>query len=111
MKNIKIKNKYIGSKYPPFIIAEISANHKKSLNRIYKIINAASKAGFDAIKVQTYKPETITMKLNSDDFKIIDKKSLWNNKTLYEIYKKGSLPWEWHDKISKFCTKKKNYFF
>ena len=111
MKNIKINNKYIGDKYPPFIIAEISANHKKSLQRIYKIINAASVAGFDAIKVQTYKPETITMKINSNDFKIKDKKSLWYNKTLYEIYKKGSLPWEWHEKISKFCKKKKIIFF
>ena len=111
MKDIKIKNKLIGEKKPPFLIAEISGNHKKNLKRIYKIITAASKAGFDAIKVQTYKPETITMNVNSKDFKIVDKKSLWNNKSLFEIYKKGSLPWEWHKKISNFCKAKKIIFF
>ena len=102
MKNIKIKNKYIGSKYPPFIIAEISANHKKSLNRIYKIINGTPKTNWEEIP--------LSRKLDTKDLeiKIIDKKNIhlsnYNPKIL-------SLPWEWHDKISKFCTKKKIIFF
>ena len=80
-----MNNNYITRNSKPFLIAEISGNHKKNIKRIYKIIDEASKAGFDAIKIQTYKPDTITMNLKKNDFKILDKKSLWKNKTLFEV--------------------------
>ncbi len=91
---------------PPFIIAEISANHNNSLNRTLKLVDAAKDAGADAVKLQTYKPETITLKSFKKDFLIKNNKSLWKGKYLHQLYKKGSLPWEWHHKI--FQRAKKN---
>jgi pseudaminic acid synthase len=111
MKNIAVQNKIIGPNQSPFLIAEISANHKNNIKRVYKIINAAVKAGFDAIKVQTYTADTITLKSNKKDFKILDKKSIWYGKSLHNIYTKGSMPWNWHKKLSNYCKKKKIIFF
>lgn len=111
MKNIVVQNKLIGPNQSPFLIAEISGNHKKNIKRVYKIIDAATKAGFDAIKMQTYTADTITLKSNKKDFKIFDKKSIWYQKSLHDIYSKGSFPWNWHKKISNYCKKKKIIFF
>ena len=98
--------KEISERKPPFIVAEISANHNNSLNRTLKLIDAAKNAGADAIKIQTYKPDTITLKSKKKDFLINNKKSLWFGKYLYELYSKGSLPWEWHKAV--FEREKKN---
>ena len=71
---------------PPFIVAEISGNHKQSLKRAYKLVDAAAKAGADAIKLQTFKPEEMTLNMNSGEF-VLKNKSIngsWRNKTLYE---------------------------
>jgi pseudaminic acid synthase len=111
MKNVVVQNKIIGPNHSPFLIAEISANHKNDIKRVYKIVNAAAKAGFDAIKVQTYKADTITLKSNKKDFQILDKKSIWYGKNLHNIYTKGSMPWDWHKKIKNYCNKKKIIFF
>tara|TARA_B100000787_G_scaffold158990_1_gene136786 strand:+ start:1469 stop:2524 length:1056 start_codon:yes stop_codon:yes gene_type:complete len=111
MKNVVVQNKIIGPNHSPFLIAEISANHKNDIKRVYKIVNAAAKAGFDAIKVQTYKADTITLKSNKKDFQILDKKSIWYGKNLHNIYTKGSMPWDWHKKIKNYCSKKKIIFF
>ena len=111
MKNVVVQNKIIGPNHSPFLIAEISANHKNDIKRVYKIVNAAAKAGFDAIKVQTYKADTITLKSNKKDFKILDKKSIWYGKSLHDIYLQGSMPWDWHIKIKNYCIKKKIIFF
>ena len=96
---MKIKNRIISENYPPFIVAEISANHNNRLSRALKLIDEAKKAGADAVKIQTYKADTITMKSKNKNFLIKDKNSLWNGKYLYDLYKQGSTPWEWHKEI------------
>ena len=85
----------------PFIIAEISGNHKQSLKRALKLIDAAADAGADAIKLQTFTPEGMTLNIKKGEFLLKDKKiaRAWRNKTLFEIFKKAQTPWEWHKKI------------
>ena len=96
---IKIGDKIISSKKPPFLIAEISANHKGSFKRAVKLIKLAAKSGFDAIKLQTYDPNLITLNSKKKDFLINDKKSIWDKKRLYELYKEGQTPKRWHKKL------------
>ena len=99
---IKIQSRSIGRNYEPFIIAEISANHNQSISKALKIIRGAAKAGVDAVKLQTYTPDT--MKIIKKNI-IKDKKSPWKGKDLYELYKKGSTPWKWHKKIFSYAKK------
>lgn len=93
-KSISIDGRKIGPEYPPYIIAELSANHNGDINRAYQIMEEAVKAGADAIKLQTYTHDTITMDCDSEEFQI--KGGLWDGKTLYELYKEAHLPWDWH---------------
>jgi pseudaminic acid synthase len=99
MKNLTINNRPIGRNHPPFIIAEMSGNHNKSLNRALKIVEAAANAGVHGLKLQTYTPETITLNVKSDDFFISDKNSLWQGHYLYDLYAEAYTPWEWHRPI------------
>ena len=101
-----INSRIISNKNKPFIIAEMSANHNGSLKNALKLVDIASKSGADAIKLQTYTADTMTIKSNRKEFLITDKKNLWKNKTLYELYKKGETPLSWHKKI--FDRAKKN---
>lgn len=94
MQEIKIAGRLIGSAHPPFVIAELSANHNGKLETAMRIIEEAKKAGADAVKLQTYKPDTITLNCDSDDFKI--KGGLWNGRTLYDLYEEAHMPWDWH---------------
>jgi len=80
-----------------YIIAELSANHNGSLKRAKESIHAASEAGTDAIKLQTYLPDTITIDCDNDYFKI--KGTQWAGKTLYDLYKEAYTPWEWHEEL------------
>lgn len=80
----------------PFIIAEMSGNHNQSLERALAIVDAAANAGADALKLQTYTPDTITMK---NVYTITDKKSLWFGRDLYDLYQEAYTPWEWHRAI------------
>lgn len=92
---IEIAGRKIGPGYPPYIIAELSANHNGDIERAYKIMEAAKKAGADAIKLQTYRADTITIDCDNDDFQI--KGGLWDGQTLYNLYKGAQMPWEWHE--------------
>jgi pseudaminic acid synthase len=92
-------------KKTPIIIAEMSGNHNGSLKKALDIVREASKAGADAIKLQTYTAETITINSKSRDFIIHDKKSLWKKERLYNLYKKAHTPWSWHKKIYNLAKK------
>ena len=96
---MKIDNYQIGKNHPPFIIAEMSGNHNQSLSRALKIVDAAARSGAHAIKLQTYKPETITIKSNNKEFKINDPDSLWDKKDLFTLYQSACTPYEWHKPI------------
>ncbi|ODS35509.1 pseudaminic acid synthase [Candidatus Altiarchaeales archaeon WOR_SM1_SCG] len=101
MKKIKIKNKFIGEQEPCFIIAELSANHLRKFELAVDTIKAAKKSGADAIKLQTYTPDTITIDSDNEYFKI--KGTLWDGKTLYDLYKEAYTPWEWQQKLQKIA--------
>lgn len=93
-KEICIDNRMIGCSHPPYLIAEMSANHNGKIDNAFRIIEEAKKAGADAIKLQTYKPDTITLNFDNEEFKI--RGGLWDGRTLYELYEEAHMPWEWH---------------
>ena len=95
---MKIGDRYIGEDNPCFIIAELSANHNGDLNVAIETIRAAKKAGADAIKLQTYTPDTLTIDCNNEHFKI-EGGTLWDGKTLYELYGEAYTPWSWHKQL------------
>ena len=92
-------------KKSPFFIAEISSNHNGSLTRAKQLIKLAKNYGADAVKLQTYTPNTLTIKSNKSDFKI--KGGLWNGKTLWDLYKKAHTPFEWHKELFDYAKKLK----
>ena len=87
----------------PFIIAEMSGNHNQSLERALAIVDAAAAAGVDAIKIQTYTADTMTLDIDTGEFFIADKDSLWEGESLYHLYEKAYTPWEWHKPIFDRC--------
>lgn len=87
----------------PFIIAEMSGNHNQSLDRALAIVDAAAEAGVDAIKIQTYTADTMTLDIDTGEFFIADKDSLWEGESLYHLYEKAYTPWEWHKPIFDRC--------
>ena len=103
MLEITVGNKTIGKNHRPFIIAEMSGNHNQSLDRALEIVDAAAEAGADALKLQTYTADTMTVK---GAFTIQDKQSLWHGQELHDLYKKAYTPWEWHKAI--FARAKKH---
>lgn len=89
-------HQYIGSNVRPFIIAEMSGNHNKSLDRALAIVDAAAEAGAQAIKLQTFTADTMTLDINQGEFTINDSKSLWAGQALHSLYQQAYTPWEWH---------------
>lgn len=90
----------------PFIIAEMSGNHNHSLESALEIVDKAAEAGVDALKIQTYTADTITIDKSDGEFFIADKNSLWKGESLYNLYKKAYTPWEWHKAIFDRCKEK-----
>ena len=107
---VKLNKSFVNNFSKPYIIAELSGNHGGSLNKALMLVKKAKEAGADAIKLQTFKPNSITLNSKKSDFKIKDPKSLWKNAYLYKLYSKAYTPWEWHEKIFKYA-KKINRFF
>ena len=103
MHEISINNQKIGQNHPPYIIAEMSANHNGDINNAYKIIDMSKKCGANAVKLQTYTPNTLTIENDSPDFQITD--GLWAGQSLYELYKSAHMPWEWHKPLFNYAKK------
>lgn len=89
-----INGRAIGSDHAPYIIAEMSANHNGSLQTAFRLIDEAKRAGADAVKIQSYTADTITLNSNAPDFQI--RGGLWDGRTLYDLYQQAHLPWDWH---------------
>lgn len=100
---ISIAGRPIGPDYAPYIIAELSANHNGKLETALKIIEEAKKAGADAVKLQTYTADTITLDSDAEEFQIHG--GLWDGKNLYQLYKEAQMPWEWHATLFEHARK------
>ena len=101
--DIEVAGRKIGLNHKPFVIAEMSGNHNNDLKRALALVDAAAEAKVDALKIQTATPDGLTLNLSSEDFTISDKKSLWNGRTLYDLYKEAVTPWDWHEAIFERC--------
>ena len=102
---MKIAHHTIGPGAPPFIIAEMSGNHNQSLDKALEIVEAAAKAGAQALKLQTYTADTMTLNISDGDFFIKDELSPWKGKNLYDLYNLAHTPWEWHASITERSQK------
>lgn len=99
--DLKISDAMIGKGQPIYIIAELSANHNQQFDAAVKLIHAAKSAGADAVKLQTYTPDTLTIDANNKYFRI--KGTLWNGKTLYNLYQEAYTPWEWQPRLKEYA--------
>ncbi|WP_376797505.1 pseudaminic acid synthase [Thermogemmatispora sp.] len=99
---MKIGNRHVGSGHPVFIIAELSANHNNDFDHAVKLVQIAKEIGADAIKLQTYTPDTLTIKCDADYFRVSEG-LLWSGKSLYDLYAEAYMPWEWQPKLKKIA--------
>ena len=102
MTSFKIGSQEIGTGFRPYVIAELSGNHNGDINRIFALIDAAKQAGADAIKIQTYTADTMTIDCDLDDFMISG--GPWDGYRLYDLYTEAHTPWEWHHQIFDRCN-------
>jgi N-acetylneuraminate synthase len=101
--SITIAGRRIAADMPPYVIAELSANHNGKIDTAIKIINEAKKAGADAVKLQTYTADTITLDSDTAEFQIHG--GLWDGKTLHQLYQEAHMPWDWHEILFKHARK------
>lgn len=106
---MKIDGISIGPDHKPYVIAEISANHNGSIEKAKQLIYLAKNAGASAVKLQTYTPDTITLKSSKNDFKIND--GLWKGRTLYDLYEEAHTPWAWHKPLFEYAKELKITIF
>lgn len=99
----EIAGRTIGTTCPPYVIAELSANHDGKLEKALAIIDQAKAVGADAVKLQTYRPDTITLDSDAEEFRIHG--GLWDGRTLYELYEEAHTPWEWHKALFEHARK------
>jgi len=102
-KGIAIGSRHIGPGESAYIIAEMSANHNQNFDRAVEIVKAAKEAGANAVKLQTYTPDTMTIPSDKEYFRI-GKGSLWEGRTLYDLYTEAYMPWEWQPKLKKIAN-------
>ncbi len=103
MQSVKIGQYLLDQDHPPFVIAEMSGNHNHSLERALAIVEAAAHAGVQALKLQTYTADTMTLDIDEGEFYIDDPNSLWQGTSLYKLYQQAYTPWEWHRPIFDRC--------
>ena len=101
-KHITINGRKIGAGYPVYIVAEMSGNHNQDFDQAVKIIHSMKEAGADAVKLQTYTPDTMTIDCDNDYFKI--KGTIWEGKNLYKLYREAYTPWEWQPKLKNIAN-------
>jgi pseudaminic acid synthase len=102
MHKICIEGRKIDYKEPCYIVAEMSANHAQNFEQALEIIEAAKEAGADAVKLQTYTPDTMTINVRNEYFKV--KETIWEGKNLYDLYSEAQTPWDWHSKLKEHAT-------
>ena len=100
---IKINGRQVGAGNPVYVVAEVSANHNGSIQQAIRIVEAAAAAGADAVKLQTYRPDTITMKSDRECFRISGG-TLWDGRTLHDLYAEAYMPWEWQGELKGIAT-------
>jgi N-acetylneuraminate synthase len=100
---IQIGARKIGAGHPVYVIAEVSANHNGSLDEAIRIVEAAAAAGVDAVKLQTYRPETITLQSDREWFRISGG-TLWDGRTLYDLYSEAYMPWDWQPELKRVAN-------
>lgn len=101
LPKIVINKKEIGENFPPYVIAEMSANHNGKIENAFKLIDIAKQSGADAVKMQTYTADTLTINSTSEDFMI--RGGLWDGKSLHQLYREAFTPWEWHSELFKYA--------
>ena len=107
---MEIAGHRIGSGAPTYVIAELSANHRGSLENAVQLVNAAADAGADAIKLQTYTADTITLAVDRPEFRI-GSGTVWDGRTLHDLYAEAATPWEWHEPLQRAATDRGLHFF
>ncbi|WP_276666198.1 pseudaminic acid synthase [Thalassolituus oleivorans] len=106
LEDIVIDGRAIGAAHKPYIVAELSGNHNQSIDRAIQLIDAAVDAGADAVKLQTYTADTMTLNCRMPGFVIDNPDSLWAGRTLYDLYEEAHTPWEWHQQLFAHAKKR-----
>ncbi|MGQ0553983.1 MAG: pseudaminic acid synthase [Planctomycetota bacterium] len=108
---MRLGTREIGREHPPFVIAELSGNHNQSLERALELVDRAAAAGADAVKLQTYTADTMTLDLRTPDFMVSEPGSLWQGRSLHDLYAEAMTPWDWHAPIQQRCRERGLEFF